>query len=165
MCNAEGLQALTVPFTSVERIDIPSAGIDAWADITKWEVEIMDSIIRAGLPFVWLAVLGSAVLLHSLPANHSAYSEILRTLQQYHGTVAILLTSVPLAFLTFILGLPTVRELAAGAAAVVFASIATVAIAAAVTTGWMLLALFLLVIPLSAGLFHLLLRRMPGANT
>lgn len=115
-----------------------------------------DSMIRGALPLVWLALIGSTVLLYSLPASDPVWGNVITTLRQWHPSLPAALL---LGLLTFLLGFPSKKELGAATAVGIVASVALTALAAVASAGWFLIAAFFLVVPLSGFLFRRLMLR------
>lgn len=115
-----------------------------------------DSMIRGALPLAWLALIGSAALLYSLPANDPVWGDVIATLRQWHPSLPAALL---LALLTFLLGFPSKKELVNATAVGIAASAALAALAAVASIGWLFIAVFFLVVPLSGFLFRRLMLR------
>lgn len=116
-----------------------------------------DSMIRGALPLAWFALIGSTVLLYSIAPSDPTWGDMIATLRQWYILLPVF---VLLMLLTFFIGLPSMSELVAAMAAGIAGSVAIIILAAIAGPGhygWLLIATFLLVIPLSALLFRQLM--------
>lgn len=125
-----------------------------------------DSMIRGALPLAWLALIGSTALLYSLPASDPVWGDpvwgdVIATLRQWHTPLPAALL---LALLTFLLGFPSKKELVAATTVGIAASVALAALTAIASIGWLLIAVFFLVVPLSGFLFRRLMLRRKEAS-
>ena len=114
-------------------------------------------MIRGALPLMWIALIGSGALLYSLPAGDPGWGVLVGAFHQWYAPMPVFIL---LTLLTFLLGLPSKKELGAAAAGGIAGSVALTFLASISGPdhiGWLLIATFFLVVPLSGFLFRRLM--------
>lgn len=117
------------------------------------------SMIRGALPLAWLALIGSMALLYGLPVSDPVWGPLVTQMRHWNAEIPAFIV---LVLLTFLLGLPSKQELIAATGAGIFGCVALIVLAAVAESahiGWLLIAAFVVVVPLSGWLFRLLMLR------
>lgn len=113
----------------------------------------MDSMIRGALPLMWVMHIAGIALMYSLPVDDPVYGELIESIKNAHIALVGL---VMLSMLTLVFGLPSMRELTTATLAACFGGLSILAVALWIPAGWLMVALFVLILPSSMAIYRVL---------